>query len=101
MEPRKLITVQDLKTIVDKFDSIDLEVGRLKAKTFEDVVKQVLRKQLGREPILEDGKDCTLFTRENDPNFYLAYKDKPLGTISYKQDFGIEGAKFTVNFEPF
>lgn len=98
---RKPITYEDIKEIKSMFDRIDDQVGRLRADTMESVLRQVTTKVLGHAGTPDELKDFTILHRENDPNFYLTYKDKALGVISYGMNYsGMGEHLFHVKFEP-
>lgn len=58
----------------------------------------ILQKELERDPVLEDIKECEAIYHAGDSMTYmLLYKKKPLGTISKKAG---EGTKLTITFMP-
>ena len=66
----------------------------------ENVIKDVLRQLLKREPTLEDTKDLHRYQQECEiDKYYLAYKNLKLGTVYLKTN--IEGGKMGVEFVPF
>lgn len=66
----------------------------------ENVIKDVLRQLLKREPTLEDAKDLHRFQKEGEfDKYYLAYKNLKLGTVY--RNTNIEGGKMVVEFVPF
>ena len=66
----------------------------------ENVIKEVLRQILKREPTLEDVKDLHRFQQEGEfDKYYLAYKNLKLGTVYLNTN--IEGKKMGVEFVPF
>jgi len=66
----------------------------------ENVIKEVLRQILNREPTLEDAKDLHRFQKEGEfDKSYLAYKNLKLGTVY--RNTNIEGGKMGVHFVPF
>jgi Na+-translocating ferredoxin:NAD+ oxidoreductase RnfG subunit len=66
----------------------------------ENVIKEVLRQLLKREPTLEDAKDLHKFQLEGEfDKYYLAYKNLKLGTVY--RNTNIEGGKMGVEFVPF
>lgn len=66
----------------------------------ENVIKDVLRQILKREPTLEDAKDLHRFQKEGEfDRYYLAYKNLKLGTVY--RNTNIEGGKMGVEFVPF
>ena len=66
----------------------------------ENVIKEVLRQILKREPTLEDAKDLLKFQQEGEfDKYYLAYKNLKLGTVYCNTN--IEGGKMGVEFVPF
>ena len=66
----------------------------------ENVLKEVLRQILKREPTLEDAKDLHRFQKEGEfDKYYLAYKNMKLGTVY--RNTNIEGGKIGVEFVPF
>lgn len=70
------------------------------AKAEENVIKEVLRQILKREPTLEDAKDLHRFQKEGEfDKYYLAYKNLKLGTVYFNMN--IEGGKMGVEFVPF
>lgn len=70
------------------------------AEAEENVIKEVLRQILKREPTLEDAKDLHRFQQEGEfDKYYLAYKNIKLGTVY--RNMNIEGGKMGVEFVPF
>lgn len=70
------------------------------AEAEENVIKEVLRQILKREPTLEDAKDLHRFQKEGEfDKCYLAYKNLKLGTVY--RNTNIEGGKMGVEFVPF
>jgi Na+-translocating ferredoxin:NAD+ oxidoreductase RnfG subunit len=70
------------------------------AEAEENVIKEVLRQILKREPTLEDAKDLHKFQQEGEfDKYYLAYKNLKLGTVYHNTN--IEGNKMGVEFVPF
>ena len=70
------------------------------AEVEENVIKEVLRQILKREPTLEDAKDLHRFQKEGEfDKYYLAYKNMKLGTVY--RNTNIEGGKMGVEFVPF
>ena len=70
------------------------------AEAEENVIKEVLRQILKREPTLEDAKDLHKFQQEGEfDKYYLAYKNLKLGTVY--RNTNIEGGKMGVKFVPF
>lgn len=70
------------------------------AEAEENVIKEVLRQILKREPTLEDAKDLQRFQQEGEfDKYYLAYKNLKLGTVY--RNTNIEGGKIGVEFVPF
>jgi len=66
----------------------------------ENVIKEVLRQILKREPTLEDAKDLHRFQQEGEfYKYYLAYKNMKLGTVY--RNTNIEGGKMGFEFVPF
>ncbi|MFI0427758.1 MAG: hypothetical protein ACH34V_12475 [Flavobacterium sp.] len=66
----------------------------------ENVIKEVLRQILKREPTLEDAKDLHKFQQEGEfDKYYLAYKNLKLGTVY--RNTNIECGKMGVEFVPF
>lgn len=91
--PHKIATCEDLP------DQSYLMTEYIKQiqKSFEDALTQVLRQVLGREPVIEDWKDCTrLYKSDGDPmNFWFAWKGITLGKVTFEM-----GPKYTVTFTP-
>jgi len=76
------------------------EITRKMMEAEENVIKDVLRNLLKREPTLEDAKDLHRFQQEGEfDKYYLAYKNLKLGTIY--RNYNIEGGKMGVEFVPF
>ena len=70
------------------------------AELEENVIKEVLRQILKREPIPKDAKDLHKFQNLGEfDKYYLAYKNLKLGTV-YRNTNG-EGGKIGVEFVPF
>jgi Na+-translocating ferredoxin:NAD+ oxidoreductase RnfG subunit len=70
------------------------------AEAEENVIKEVLRQILKREPTLEDAKDLHKFQKEGEfDKYYLAYKNLKLGTVY--RNMNTEGGKMGVEFVPF
>lgn len=70
------------------------------AEAEENVIKEVLRQILEREPTLEDAKDLCKFQQVGDfDKYYLAYKNLKLGTVYRYVDIG--GGEMGVKFVPF
>ncbi len=70
------------------------------AEAEENVLKEVLRQILKREPTLEDAKDLHRFQQQGEfDKYYLAYKNLKLGTVY--RNTNIEGGKMGVEFVPF
>lgn len=70
------------------------------AEAEENVIKEVLRQILKREPTLEDAKELHRFQMEGEfDKYYLAYKNLKLGTVY--RNTNIEGGKMGVEFVPF
>lgn len=70
------------------------------AEAEENVIKEVLRQILKREPTLEDAKDLERFQQEGEfDKYYLAYKNLKLGKVY--RNYNIEGGKMGVKFVPF
>ena len=68
------------------------------AEVEENVIKEVLRQILKREPTLEDAKDLHRFQKEGEfDKYYLAYKNMKLGTVYRNTNSG----KIGVEFVPF
>lgn len=66
----------------------------------DNVIKEVLRQILKREPTLEDAKDLCKFQQEGEFDKYvLAYKNRKLGTVYINSNF--EGGKMGIKFVPF
>lgn len=66
----------------------------------ENVIKDVLRQLLKREPTLEDAKDLHRFQKEGEfYKYYLAYKNLKLGIVH--RNTNIEGGKMGAEFVPF
>lgn len=66
----------------------------------ENVLKDVLRNLLKREPTLEDAKDLHRYQQEGEfDKYFLAYKNLKLGTVY--RNYNIEGGKMGVEFVPF
>ncbi len=62
-------------------------------ETEENVIKEVLRKILEREPTLEDAKDVQTFHFQGEfDKYYLAYKNQKLGTV-YRNTNIFDGKK--------
>lgn len=52
------------------------------AEGFDIVLKQALQEEIGREPVIEDFKNCTLAEYQDRPfEKHFAYKGKGLGVI--------------------
>lgn len=76
------------------------EITRKMMEAEENVIKDVLRNLLKREPTLEDAKDLHRFQQEGEfDKYYLAYKNLKLGTVY--RNYNIEGGKMGVEFVPF
>jgi Na+-translocating ferredoxin:NAD+ oxidoreductase RnfG subunit len=70
------------------------------AEAEENVIKEVLRQILKREPTLEDAKGLHKFQQEGEfDKYYLAYKNMKLGTVY--RNTNIERGKMGVEFVPF
>lgn len=78
-----------MDTIINKIQELEV-----------NILKEVLRQILKREPTLEDAKDLTRFKRDGEfDKYYLAYKNMKLGTVHYNMN--IEGCRVGVEFVPF
>lgn len=76
------------------------EITRKMMEAEENVIKDVLRNLLKREPTLEDAKDLHRFQQEGEfDKYYLAYKNLKLGTVY--RNYNIDGGKMGVEFVPF
>ena len=76
------------------------EITKKLAEAEENVIKEVLRKILEREPTLEDAKDLQRFHQEGEfDKYYLAYKNLKLGTVY--RNTNLETGKMGVSFVPF
>jgi hypothetical protein len=70
------------------------------AEAEENVIKDVLRRILKREPTLEDAKHLHTFWQEGEfDKYYLSYKNLKLGTVY--RNTNIEGGKMKIEFVPF
>jgi Na+-translocating ferredoxin:NAD+ oxidoreductase RnfG subunit len=70
------------------------------AEAEKNVIKEVLRQILKRDPTLEDAKDLHKFQQEGEfDKYYLAYKNLKLGTVY--RNTNIEGGKMGFEFMPF
>lgn len=66
----------------------------------ENLIKEILRQSLGREPVLEDVKNLHKHQQESkSKKYYLTYKNLKLGTI-YK-NYNSKGGKVVVKFISF
>ncbi|HND46691.1 MAG TPA: hypothetical protein PLC61_09895 [Chitinophagales bacterium] len=75
-------------------------ISKKMAEAEENVIKDVLRQLLKREPTLEDAKDLHKFQKEGEfDKYHLAYKNLKLGTVY--RNINIEGGKMGVEFVPF
>lgn len=76
------------------------EITRKMMEVEENVLKDVLRNLLKREPTLEDAKDLHRYQQEGEfDKYFLAYKNLKLGTVY--RNYNIEGGKMGVEFVPF
>lgn len=79
---------------------IMVQITKQMMEAEENVIKDVLRQLLKREPTLEDAKDLHRFQKEGEfDKYYLAYKNLKLGTVY--RNTNIEGVKMGVEFVPF
>lgn len=63
----------------------------------EEVLLNILRQILKREPTIEDAKDVTIGYPQGKPDiYYLAYKGTTIGTVKTVLD----GTRGTVTFTP-
>jgi hypothetical protein len=92
LPPYEGLACADLQPINDEFFK---EVVRRQ----EDIINQILRQILNREPETEDYKQCTKVHKPQDePNdYHFMYKDIPLGKVS----FMFLGPKVTITFTPY
>lgn len=82
------------------FSDMMAQITKNFAEAEENVIKEVLRQILKREPTLEDAKDLHKFQQEGEfDKYYLAYKNMKLGTVY--RNTNIEGGKMGVEFVPF
>jgi len=76
------------------------QINKNFADAEENVIKEILRQILKREPTLDDAKDLQQFQQEGEfDKYYLAYKNLKLGTVY--RNTNIEGGKMGVEFVPF
>jgi Na+-translocating ferredoxin:NAD+ oxidoreductase RnfG subunit len=82
------------------YSDMILQITNEFAKAENNVIKEVLRQIVKREPTLEDAKDLQRFQKEGEVNkYYLAYKNLKLGTVYLNTN--IESGKMGVEFVPF
>jgi hypothetical protein len=89
-----------METSLENFDynSVMTNFIKMVYKTEEDIIKQVLRQILGREPVLEDAKDLTKAYRTDisHTDYDLSYKNIPVGKVIFE----FNGPSFSVTFTP-
>lgn len=92
----------DLKALKDTFDAIDISVGRFYGETIDELMQKVLTRVLSREPVSDDAKSFTLFTREGlgDPNMYLTRDGKLLGVVHFQFNHFLAGQFGKWTFTP-
>jgi hypothetical protein len=82
------------------------EIVKGMVKTEDDLLKNILRKCLGKEPVPEDAKLLTIMKYEDRPNEYdIAFRDIVVGTVKtdYGNPFGADRdytCKCTMTFIP-
>ena len=87
-------------TFDDALSDMMEQITKNFAEAEENVIKEVLRQILKREPTLEDTKYLHKFQQEGEfDKYYLAYKNLKLGTVY--RNTNIEGGKIGVEFVPF
>ncbi len=77
---------------------VDLLITKIR-ELEENMLKDILRKLLKREPVLEDAKDLTKFYQEGEISWYwLVYKNMKLGLMRMDQCYLTKVYSWT--FEP-
>lgn len=95
-DPQLNIAVIDGSAMPD----IMAKITRKMMEAEENVLKDVLRNLLKREPALEDAKELHKYQQEGEfDKYFLAYKNLKLGTVY--RNYNIEGKKMGVEFVPF
>ena len=92
------------ETFKEKIERMTMDMMEQITENFanaeENVIKEVLRQLLKREPTLEDVKDLQKFHQEGEfDKYYLAYKNLKLGTVYLNTN--ITAGKMGVEFVPF
>ena len=82
------------------YSDMILQITNKFAAAEDNVIKEILRQILKREPTLEDAKDLQRFQEEGEfDKYYLVYKNLKLGTVY--RNTNIESGKMEVEFVPF